>query len=171
MAQVVCLDSRNKKGFFDDATLSYFLPEIRLVSEIQQMDSVFTHTGHSSVFKIFLTHGLDVEFGFETAKEAIDTRRDIIMAMMRFWGPDQMVFSNGLDYEVTVVAVVEHATEIFEKGHRFIFSLAIDCVPYPVNLVFLEMDQANKVRNGIMEKRESYLRCAHRKPLSLAANQ
>jgi hypothetical protein len=170
MAQIVCLDSRNKKGFFDETTLSYLLPEIRLVSEIQKMDSVFTQTGLNFVFKIFLTHGIDVEFGFETEKEAIDIRRDIIMAMMQFWGPDQMIFSNGLDYEVTFVTAVEHATTIFKKGGRFIFSLMIECVPYPVNLVFIEMDQAEKALNGIHEKREFYLRSSNTKLKSLAVN-
>lgn len=169
MTQVVRLDIRNQGGFFDAETLSYFLPEIRLVSEIQQTDSAFTTTGQDFVFKLYLTHGLDVEFSFETEKEARDTRRDIVLAMMEFWGPDQMIFANGIDFEVTVVAALYGITEIFTKERRFCFSVIIEGVPYPINLIFLERDLAEQARQSISEKHESYLQCRSKKLLVSAA--
>jgi hypothetical protein len=163
MTQMVRLDFRNERGFSDAETMSCFLPEIRLVSEIQHMDTAFTKTGKNYVFKLFLTHGIDVEFGFETEKEVCDTRRDLILAMMKYWGPDQMIFANGVDFEVTIVAAVSTITEMFAKERRFGFSVIIEGVPYPVNLIFLERGLAEQARQSISEKHDSYLECRSKK--------
>ena len=164
MTQIVKLGMgiKNKHGFIDQNTLNYFAHETRLLSEIQQIDSEFTETGQNYVFKLFLTQGLDVEFGFSNLIEARESRRDFVLAMMEFWGPDQVVFSNGIDHEVTIVAAVAGITEIFGKEHRFAFSLFIAGVPYPVNLIFLERSIAEQARQSISEKLEDYLRCLTR---------
>jgi hypothetical protein len=159
MTQIIKLGIgiKNQSGFLDQDTLNYLAHETRLLSEIQEIESDFTETGKGFVFKLFMTHGIDAEFGFDTLNEAIETRRDFIIAMMEYWGPDQLIFVNGIDYEVTMVAAVTGITDIFCKASRFGFSLSIDAVPYPVNLIFFDHDQAMKDRESIGDKLENYL--------------
>lgn len=162
MTQIVKLGIRNQRSFLDQDTLNYLAHETRLLSEIQQIDSEFTETGKSFVFKLFMTHGIDVEFGFDTVKEAIETRRDFVLAMMEYWGPDQVIFANGVDHEVTIVTAVSGITAIFGKEHRFGFSLYLASVPYPVNLIFFDHDQALESRQSINDKLEAYLQSLSR---------
>lgn len=157
MTQIIRLGIRNQRSFFEQATFNYLAHETRLLSEIQQIESDFTETGKSFVFKLFMTHGLDAEFGFDTMKEAMDMRRDFVLAMMEYWGPDQVIFSNGVDHEVTIVAAVSDISAIFDKERRFGFSLLVDGVPFPVNLVFIDRDQALESRQSISDKLEAYL--------------
>lgn len=168
MTQIVKLGmgNTNQHGVLDHETLNYFAHEARLLSEIQQIDPDFTETGQNFVFKLYLTHGIDVEFGFSDLKEAREARRDFVLSMMKFWGPDQIVFAHGIDQEVTIVAAVAGITAIFDKENRFGFSLYIAGAPYPVNLIFLEKDIAEQARLSISEKLEDYLRCR-----AMAGNQ
>jgi hypothetical protein len=157
MTQIVRLGIRNQSSFLDSETLNYLAHETLLLSEIQQIDSNFTETGKSFVFKLFMTHGLDAEFGFDSLKEAVETRRDFVLAMMEYWGPDQLIFANGVDYEVTIVAAVAGMSAIFDKEHRHGFSLSVAGVPYPVNLIFQERGLAEETRQSISDKLETYL--------------
>lgn len=148
----------NNFEFFNSGTLNYFLPEICSVSETQQLPSDFTNTGFSNSFSMYLTHGVAVEFGFQTAQEACEARTDLITALSNYWGPDKLVFADGFDCEVAVISAVLDVTDVFTKDGRSSFSATVDSTPYPINLIFLDEYTANFHHKNLLDVIESYRR-------------
>ena len=132
----------NNFEFFNSGTLNYFLPEICSVSETQQLPSDFTNTGFSYSFSMYLTHGVAVEFAFQTEQEAREARTDLITALSNYRGPDKLVFANGYDCEVAVVSAMLDVTDVFTKDGRSSFSATVDSNPYPINFIFFDEQEA-----------------------------
>ena len=162
MLNTIQLFANVRGGFLDSNMLSYLGRETRLLSEIQQVDPEFTDTDGVFVFKVYLSYGLDFELGFDSQQKAHQARQDIAVAMTAFWGPDQMLFTNSGNREVTIVSAIDDMTDVFEKEGYAGFSICVTGVPYPVNLVFREPVLARDAHQSICERIETYRREASR---------
>lgn len=132
----IFLPKSNKFAFFDDGTIKYFLPEVRAITEIQRLQSSFTESGSAHFFKVYFTYGIDVEFAFENERDARSARHDLICCLKAYWGPDKVIFSNGLACEVTIIPAVQSVTDVFKKDGYALFSITVDSVPQPISLIF-----------------------------------
>ncbi len=144
--------------FFNSRTINYFLPEICAISEFQELTPDFAQSNSRYVFKIYLTYGLDVEFGFRTGQEGRAARKDLINCLSNYWGPDIMVFSNGYDYDVTVIPAIQSVTDVYTKDSRSSFSIVVDSMPRPVNMIFVDELEANSQHRNLCEAIETHRR-------------
>lgn len=153
---------RGRFSFFDNGMLNYFLPEICGISELQNVPSDFTASGLCHVFKMYLTHGVVVEFGFEPEEEGRAVRQDLITCLSNYWGPDKMIFVDGYNFEVTIVPAVLKVTDVFTKDHRSSFSITVASMPHPINLVFFDKIEALGHHRELCQAIESHRRLEQR---------
>lgn len=151
------LPGREDVTFFIEETLPAFLRYIRCVSELKhadlaQMDS--DSAGYS--FRVYFSNRPDIELGFDDKQAAVKARSDLIFKMMDYWGPDQVVFSNGFGYDVTVICAIQKVTEVIEKDQHSGFALLVANVPYPISLVFPELDSAIDSHDALMRRIEGH---------------
>ena len=132
----IFLPKSNAFAFFDDPTIQYFMPEVRAITEIQRLQSGFTDSGSAHFFKVYFTYGMDVEFAFESEREARSARHDLICCLKAYWGPDKIIFSNGPACEVTIIPAIQGVTDVFMKDGYALFSISVDSVPQPISLIF-----------------------------------
>lgn len=144
--------------FLNNGMLDYFLPEICAISELQEMDTDFSKTGLCYVFKMYLAHCANVEFGFETEQEGRALRQDLIACLSNYWGPEKMIFADGYDFEVTIVPAVRSVTEVYNKDARSSFSIVVDSVPYPINMIFTDELTAKAHHRNLLDAIEIH-RC------------
>lgn len=142
--------------FVTDDNLQYFLPEICAVSELQTVPSDFTDSGCCAVFTVYLTYGNQVEFAFETEKEGRVIRKELINTISNYWGPDKLVYANGFEYEVAVIPAILDITDIFNKGRNFMFSVSVNSVSYPINMIFDNEPDAIKHHKSLTGAVELY---------------
>ncbi len=147
---------RENFQFFSEETSAYFMPHIRCIAELQRMDSEFTDSGLCHVFKVFFSLGIDIDLAFETEKEAAEARRDLIRQIMDYWGSGQVVFSNGYDYDVTVISAIQEVTDVFQKSQHAGFALTVANVPYPLHLIFTDVKSAHDSHQSLCAKVEQY---------------
>lgn len=153
---MVSLNINLGNRFFQGGTIKALLPEISFISELQKMDTRYTNSGCEYVFMICLMYGGLFEMGFDCEQDAVDTRRDIIMTMMGYWGPDNIICSNGIAYDITVCQAVLDMTEVSTKNNRAFFSLIVDGVFHPINLVYPDVESANRDHQELEAKLEFY---------------
>ena len=161
---VITIDQSNRGrfSFFDNGMINYFLPEIRGISELQNVPSDFTTTELCHVFKMYLTHGVEVEFGFETEEEGRAVRQDLIACLSNYWGSDKMIFVDGYNFEVTIVPAVLNVTDVFTKDHRSSFSITVESVPHPIIMIFYDEFEAKGHHRELCQAIESHRRLEHR---------
>ena len=156
----IFLPKSNKFAFFEEGAIQYFLPEVRAVTEIQRLRSSFTQSGIAHFFKVYFTYGIDVEFAFESEREARSARHDLIGCLKAYWGPDKVIFSNGQACEVTIIPAVRSVTDVFRKDGYALFSISVDSVPQPISLIFKDeiaaISQHEKLLGAVeMHRRQS----------------
>lgn len=151
------LPGREDATFFTEDTLAYFLPHIRCVAELKQADLAQKDSNSGGYsFRVYFSHSLDIELGFEDRQAALEARSDLIFKLMDYWGPDQVVFSNGFDYDVTVVGAIQEVTEVIEKDLHSGFALVVTDVPYPIYLIFSELDLAINSHDALSRRIEGH---------------
>jgi hypothetical protein len=159
---VIAFDFSRKErfGFFDDGTLNCLLPEIRAISEMQGQVHDYSKTGFRYVFNLYLTFGVGVKFGFASEGKCRSVRKDLITSLSNYWGPDKLLFVNGYDCEVVLVAAVIDVTQVFVKEHSALFSMVVDCVPGAVRLIFSDERAAQCCRRELLDSMERFRRQA-----------
>ena len=169
--KIVSLTNKFNNDFFNDGCLPYFLYQIRLISELQKVESCFSATGCEYIFKVFLTYGMSFEMGFDKEVEASSLRQNIIMAMMQYWGPDNIICSNGIAYDVTIVQAVKNVSDVFEQDDKAFFRIEIEFVTHPINFIFFDVADANKFHDEIICKLQLYRKISKNISLKMAVNQ
>lgn len=139
-------------------TISYFLHETCGVSELQRLPSEYTALGHCYAFTIYFSHGVQVEFGYETEKEGRAARKNYIVQLSNYFGPDQLIYVNGLDMEIAVLHAVVDMTDVFVKDNRASFSVSVKSMPFPVNLIFMDELAARSANKELADAIESLRR-------------
>jgi hypothetical protein len=151
------LPGREDVTFFTEETSAYFLPHIRCVAELKQADLTPMDCGSAGYsFRVYFSYRQDIELGFYNRQTALKARSDLIFKMMDYWGPDQVVFSNGFDYDVTVVCAIQEVTEVIEKDHHSGFALVVADVPCPICLVFPELELAIDSHDSLIRRIERH---------------
>lgn len=144
--------------FFDDEASDYFLPHIRCVGDIRKADPAGPVKDFCFVFRVYFSYNLDIELAFNNHRAAGAQRRELIGRIMDYWGPDQVVFSNGFDHDVTVVAAIDELTGIVEKDGHAGFAILVDGVPHPLHAVFTEPQEAQACLEALRRKLERHRR-------------
>ncbi|KJS30763.1 MAG: hypothetical protein VR64_14625 [Desulfatitalea sp. BRH_c12] len=133
-----------------------YLPCLCCVSELQKLPSLFSDAGTCYVFNAYFSNEFDIEFIFDDENDAIVARGDLIFQMIDYWGPHQVIFSNGFDYDVTVVAAIQEVTDVFEKDQRAGFAILVSDLPYPLHLVFRNFAAAQLFHQIVIGRLERY---------------
>jgi hypothetical protein len=126
------------------------LPEIRCITSLKEIaldgcedgyfykgiDPKAKDNDSAFVFTVYLTTGMSVQFGFLSYKEGRAARKELIYKLSEFVGADHMIYSSGLDSEITTVNAVDETTKLFTKDRKAGFSIIVKDVPFPLHLVF-----------------------------------
>jgi hypothetical protein len=144
--------------FFNNVASGYYLPHIRYVTEIRKTVSSGTVTGCCFVFKVYFSYNLDIELAFDNYEASCAQRRELIGHMMDYWGLDHVIFSNGFDSDVTVVAAIDELPDVVEKDSRAGFAIMVAGVPDPLYFVFPELQAAQACLEALRRKLENHRR-------------
>ena len=144
--------------FFCNETSDYFLLNIRCVGEIRKTASTIIEEGFYFVFKVYFSYNLDIELAFDNHKTAGSQRRELIGRMMDYWGPDQVIFLNGFDRDVTVVPAIEELNDVVKKDRRAGFAIILSGVPQPLYAVFTDPQAAEVGLAALRRKLERHRR-------------
>jgi hypothetical protein len=144
--------------FFNDEASGYYLPHIRYITEIRKTESAGPEPGCCFVFKVYFSYNLDIELAFDNYKTSCAQRRELIGRMMDYWGLDQVIFLNGIDSDVTVVAAIDELTDVVEKDRRAGFAIMVVGVPRPLYAVFSEPQAAQACLEVLRRKLEHHRR-------------
>lgn len=136
--------NHNKHSIFNQATLAQVLPQLRCISEIQDVGTDFAAANLNHLFTVYFSRGVSMDFGFSTAQDALLARQDLISKAILYWGKDQVIFSNGFYYDVVVVPAIESLTDVFSKERKAGFAAVVRDVPYPIHFVFQDLRQAQE---------------------------
>lgn len=138
-----------------------FVPDICCVGRIEAKPSAAAG-GLDHCFKVYFSNQVDICFAFNDVQLVRDYRRDLILEMMKWFGPDQVVFSNGFHSEVAVVSAIESLTAIYEKDRLAGFSALLANAPIQMHFVFPDQLEAQRHRQAISWKIENHYRNSSR---------
>jgi hypothetical protein len=141
-----------------DASFAYLLPQVRCVTELQAMASDLASAGYWYVFKVYSSYHPVIECCFNSEQDAEKARRTLIAKMSLYWGPDQIIYTNGFDNDVTVVAAIRELGEVFQKDGNAEFGITVADVPYRLHLVFSQIGAASQYHQTLCAKLEQHRR-------------
>ncbi len=129
---------------------NFVLPEVTCVSEIFKSEDEFPFCRDRFVYRVYLTNLTSpVSFVFSGIERANESRQNLIMALINFWGAESVLFANGFDGWMTVKAAIRGASSITMDGCTYCFDIEVAKVEHSIPVVFSDLDTALAIRNQL----------------------
>lgn len=135
---------------------TFVLPEITCVSEIFDSRTEFPFSRRDRF--CYRVYSINLEtpatFIFSDQARAEQSRTDLIDKLVEFWGPDDVVFSNGPDSWLAIVCAIQDISPVESVKGAFAFSVQVVNVERPIAIESQSLEKAIAVNEQLMFKLE-----------------